>query len=124
MIKHQYQEALLVFAILLVFSIGTSISEISFLGSIVIGMIFIACLHFYTDFLKRSYEGLKIKPGDKVLIEFFGNRYEAEVIKISSESREIPEEGSEPSFENVIVYDCKVSWRSTHIRTSKIYKKI
>ena len=124
MIKHQYQEAILLFAILLIFSIGTSIPESSLLGTIVIGILFITCLHIYTDFLKGFYKDFKIKPGDKVLIEFFGDRYEAEVVKISSESREIPEEGSEPSFENVIVYDCKVSWRSTHIRTSKIYKKL
>jgi hypothetical protein len=124
MIKHQYQEALLVFALLLVFSIGISTPAFSFTGSIIIGMIFVTCLHFYTDFLKYPYKDFKIKPGDKVLIDFLGNRYEAEVIGISTESREIPEENSEPSFENVILYECKVSWRFTPIKTTKIYKKL
>lgn len=128
MIKHQYQEVLLVFALLLIFSIGISSPTFSFSGSIIIGMIYVACLHFYTDYLKKPYKDLKIIPGDKVLIEFLGNRYEAEVIRISSESREISEEGSEenfePSFENIIVYECKVSWRLTPIKTTKIYKKL
>lgn len=128
MLKHQYQEALLVFALLLIFSIGISSPSFSFSGSIIIGIIYVAFLHFYTDFLKKPYKDLKIIPGDKVLIDFLGNRYEAEVIGISTESREISGEGSEenfePSFENVIFYECKVSWRFTPIKTSKIYKKL
>lgn len=128
MIKHQYQEVLLVFALLLIFSIGISSPTFSFSGSIIIGIIYVACLHFYTDFLKKPYKDLKIIPGDKVLIEFLGNRYEAEVIRLSTESREIAQENSEeisePSFENVIVYECKVSWRLTPIKTTKIYKKL